>query len=87
MNKKLYLLRDEQNLPILSIYPGTVGGNKRLRIYGRLDCPSALYYIKQGLYIENRVFFLDTNTAKKAGYRPCAKCLPQEYKKWKNEKA
>jgi len=28
--------------------PGTLGGNSKLKIYGRLDCPSALRYLNKG---------------------------------------
>ena len=63
--------------------PGKFSGHKKLKIYGRLDCPSALKYIAKGQYIKNRVFFADEETAVAAGYRPCAVCMPKEYKKWK----
>ena len=53
------------------------------RIYGRLDCPSALRALAKGGYAANRVFFADEATAVAAGYRPCAKCLPAEYVRWK----
>ena len=64
--------------------PGLFGGHKKLRIYGRLDCPSALRYIAKGQYVKNRVFFKDEETAIAAGFRPCAKCMPKEYKLWKD---
>ena len=41
---------------------GLVGGHKKLKIYGRLDCPSALRYIAKGKYVKHRVFFLDEET-------------------------
>ena len=55
------------------------------KIYGRLDCPSALRWIAKGHYVKNRVFFKDEATAIAAGYRPCAVCMPNEYKKWKEK--
>ena len=67
----------------LSKIPGTLGGNKKLKIYGKLDCPSALNWISKGKYVDNRVFFEREEVAKKAGYRPCAKCMKKEYKLWK----
>ncbi len=63
--------------------PGKYGGHRRLKIYGRLDCPSALRYISEGHYIQHRVFFADEDTAIKAGYRPCGVCMKEAYKKWK----
>ena len=83
---KTYHLRDKNNEEYESFIPGTLGGNKRLKIYGRLDCPSALLHISKGKYIKNRVFFEDEETAIKAGYRPCAKCMRKEYLEWKNRK-
>ena len=62
---------------------GTLGGHRKTRIYGRLDCPSALRAIERGGYIKHRVFFADEATAKAAGYRPCARCLPERYQAWK----
>ncbi len=66
------------------ILPGTLGGHKKLKIYGKLDCSSALRWIKKGQYVKYRVFFKDEDTAIEAGYRPCAICMPDEYKEWKN---
>jgi hypothetical protein len=40
------------------------GGNARMKIYGRLDCPSALRAIKRGpTYPRYRVFFADEASA------------------------
>jgi len=36
-----------------------------------------------GGYVKDCVFFIDERTAKAAGYRPCAVCMPAEYKNWK----
>lgn len=54
-----------------------------MKIYGRLDCPSALRAIARGGYVRYRVFFADEATAIAAGYRPCARCLPGRYAEWK----
>ena len=62
---------------------GTLGGHRRTRIYGRLDCPSALRAIADGGYIKDRVFFADEDQAVAAGYRPCARCMPERYRDWK----
>lgn len=63
--------------------PGTLGGHRRLKIYGRLNCPSALSWIARGHYVKHRVFFADEKTAIAAGYRPCGRCLPERHKAWK----
>lgn len=70
--------------PYLSPTAGTLGGHRRRKIYGRLDCRSALQWLARGQYAQNRVFFADEPTARAAGYRPCAVCLPAEYRQWMN---
>lgn len=81
---KKFKLIDCNRQEYLSDIPGTLGGNKKIKIYGRLDCPSAKKWIEKGYYISNRVFFENEDIAVAAGYRPCAICMPNEYKKWKN---
>ena len=80
---KDYKLLTEDGI-ILSKIPGTIGGNKKLKIYGKLDCYNALSWIEKGYYIDNRVFFENEEIAIQLGYRPCAKCMKKEYIKWKN---
>ncbi len=69
--------------PYASRTPGTLGGHRRSRIYGRLDCPAALRAIERGGYVRDRVFFAHEATAVAAGYRPCAVCLPAAYADWR----
>jgi methylphosphotriester-DNA--protein-cysteine methyltransferase len=78
-----YTLIGADGVPYPSSVPGTLGGHRNARLYGRLDCPSALRAIARGGYVGNRVFFADETTAIGAGYRPCAVCLPTEYQAWK----
>jgi hypothetical protein len=61
---------------------GQWGGYKPAKIYGRLDCPSALRAITRGGYARYRVFFADEAAAIAAGYRPCAVCCPDRYSAW-----
>ena len=68
---------------VLSDTPGTLGGYRPKRIYGRLDCPSALRALARGGYTANRVFFADEAAAVAAGYRPCGICLRPAYAAWK----
>ncbi|MEU7739306.1 hypothetical protein [Nonomuraea sp. NPDC049158] len=82
-----YTLIGADGWPYVSVLPGTLGGHRRARLYGRLDCPSALRAISRGGYVRERVFFADEVTAIAAGYRPCAVCLPQAYQVWKVEQA
>lgn len=63
---------------------GTLGGHRRNRTYGRLDCKAARRALHLGGgYAQQRVFFADEATARAAGYRPCGTCMPDEYKAWK----
>ncbi len=78
-----YTLLGADQRPYLSTAAGTVGGHRRSRIYGRLDCPAALRAIAAGGYLRDRVFFEDEPTAIAAGFRPCAVCLPENYQIWK----
>jgi hypothetical protein len=66
-----------------SAAPGTLGGHRRSRIYGRLDCAGAAGAIARGGYVAHRVFFADEPAALAVGYRPCAVCMPDAYRAWK----
>jgi methylphosphotriester-DNA--protein-cysteine methyltransferase len=68
---------------VLSSVKGTLGGHRRNKIYGRLDCAGAQWWIARGHYVKQRVFFADEATAIAAGYRPCARCMPAEYAAWR----
>jgi methylphosphotriester-DNA--protein-cysteine methyltransferase len=70
-------------MPCQPAVKGRWGGHRGLKIYGRLDCPSALRAIAGGGYVRYRVFFADEATAIAAGYRPCAVCCPDRYRAWK----
>ena len=72
--------------PYQSLQVGQLGGHRKSRLYGKLDCRSALAAIAKGGYVANRIFFLDEATAVAAGYRPCAVCLPAKYAIWKAAK-
>ena len=86
LKAKPYFVTTAKNKQELSAISGSLGGHKKLKIYGRLDCPSANKYLAKGQYAKNRVFFLDEETAITAGYRPCAICMPEEYARWKANK-
>jgi methylphosphotriester-DNA--protein-cysteine methyltransferase len=81
--ERTWTLIGEDGRPYESRAPGTLGGHRRSRIYGRLDCPGALRWIARGHYVRHRVFFADQRTATAAGYRPCAICLPEDYQRWR----
>jgi hypothetical protein len=82
-----YTLLDADGRPYESAEPGTLGGHRRNRLYGRLDCPAALRALARGGYARHRVFFADEATAVAAGYRPCRACLPERYQAWQRRQA
>jgi methylphosphotriester-DNA--protein-cysteine methyltransferase len=55
-----------------------LGGNRRLKIYGKLSCKSGKRMKK-----ENRVFFASEKQAINEGYRPCGHCMKTKYQTWK----
>lgn len=85
MTTKIYKLIGTDGKPYESLTPGKLGGHRRNKIYGRLDCPGALRWIAKGHYVKQRVFFADEETAVSAGYRPCAVCMPEQYRTWKQD--
>ncbi len=78
-----YRLIGADGVEYLSETKGTLGGHRRNKIYGSLDCAGAKRWIARGHYVKQRVFFADEATAVAAGYRPCASCLPEAYTAWK----
>lgn len=78
---KRYRLLGPDGVEYESEQPGAFGGNRKARIYGRLDCASAIRALPRG-YARHRVFFADEATAIAAGYRPCGNCLRAEYRAW-----
>lgn len=84
---KMYKLLGADGKIYLSETPGEFGGNSKLKIYGRLDCPSALSTIRRfpGSYEQKRVFFQDEKTALAAGYRPCGNCLRKKYDEYMSD--
>jgi len=78
-----YTLTDADGRPYTREVKGQWGGYKQAKVYGRLDCPSALRAITRGGYVRHRVFFADEAAAIVAGYRPCGVCCPSRYTAWK----
>ena len=82
-SSKRYKLFNGQRQTCLSETPGTLGGYRPNRIYGRLDCPSASRHLASGQYAKHRVFFADEPTAIAAGFRPCGVCMKERHELWK----
>ncbi|MEP6813045.1 MAG: Ada metal-binding domain-containing protein [Actinomycetota bacterium] len=79
----MYKLIGADGKQVLSKTPGTLGGHRKNKIYGRLDCAGAARWIAKGHYVKQRVFLADEATAIAAGYRPCANCMPEAYAAWR----
>jgi Metal binding domain of Ada len=80
---KLYTLLDRYGEPYQSPAKGLLGGNRRSKVYGTMDCPVALSLLRRGFEPKHRVFFADEETAIAAGFRPCGSCMRQRYREWK----
>jgi methylated-DNA-[protein]-cysteine S-methyltransferase len=85
--QRTWTLMGADGKPYESRTPGTLGGHRRSKGYGRLDCRAALHWIAKGHYVKHRVFFANEETAVAAGYRPCAVCMPERYAEWKRQHA
>ena len=84
MPSRTYHLTGPDGAEYRSAMKGTLGGHRRSKVYGRLDCPGATRALARGgPYAKYRVFFADEATAIKAGYRPCGLCMRAEYAAWK----
>jgi hypothetical protein len=84
LTTKTYHLLGADGRSYASETKGVLGGNRRLKIYGLLDCPAALRAIKRGgPYPRHRVFFADEASAIAAGYRPCGACMRDAYRQWR----
>jgi hypothetical protein len=82
--EKLYTLIGADGNRYTTTEKGTIGGYRKERRYGRLDCKVARRALANGaLYAQQRVFFADEAAAVAAGYHPCAACMPEEHKAWK----
>jgi methylphosphotriester-DNA--protein-cysteine methyltransferase len=80
---KTYTLLGRDGEPYQSAEKGELGGHRRTRVYGRLDCPVALSLLRRGFKPRHRVFFADEATAIAAGFRPCGACMRLRYREWR----
>lgn len=86
-SNQTFTLMGPDGRPYSSVLPGSFGGHRGGKLYGRLDCRAAHQAMARGGYVKHRVFFADEATAIAAGYRPCAVCMPYEYAAWKKTQA
>jgi hypothetical protein len=81
---KTYTLLDRAGRPYQSETKGLLGGHGGTKVYGRLDCPVALSFLRRGFEPKHRVFFADEETAIAAGFRPCGACMRERYAAWRS---
>ncbi|MBK0380756.1 Ada metal-binding domain-containing protein [Mucilaginibacter segetis] len=53
-------------------------GNRKLKIYGTLQCTSG-----KRMKAANRIFFISETEALNNGYRPCGHCMKVKFLIWK----
>jgi methylphosphotriester-DNA--protein-cysteine methyltransferase len=56
------------------------GGNRKLKIAGNLHCGAG-----KRMKTLHRVFFSSMEEAIAEGYRPCGRCMREQYKLWKKK--
>ena len=81
---KRYTLLDREGRPYGSTTKGLLGGHRRTKVYGTMDCPVALSLLRRGFEPRHRVFFADEETAIAAGFRPCGACMRERYTAWRS---
>jgi hypothetical protein len=84
---KMFHLLGADGQMVMSPTKGILGGHRRTKVYGQMECPSARRALANGGYRQDRVFFADEATAVAAGFRPCHSCMPVEYQAWKERSA
>ena len=62
----------------------SMGGHRKYKIYGHLNCPNAAKWVAKGYYVKQRVLFTNESEAIENGYRPCGCCMKKEYQQWKS---
>ena len=80
---KTYRLLGPDGKTYESTTPGELGGNSKDMIYGKLSCPAANSALPKG-YASHRVFFANESEAIAASYRPCGRCMREQYSRWKS---
>jgi hypothetical protein len=74
-----------EDISILDL-PKIICGNKRTRVYGKAICSATNGHSIINSSLPVCVVFQSEDEAIRLGYRPCAKCMQQEYAKWKAHK-
>ena len=78
-----YKLIDSEGQSYESETPGTLGGHRGNRVYGRLDCEGALRWIAKRALPMPSAFFSDEATPRRRLPALRDYCLPEAYSAWK----
>lgn len=70
------------NISILDL-PNMICGNKKTKIFGRATCSATGGHLLLDSDNPYSVIFDNIDAAKAVGYRPCSKCMKDDYLKWK----
>ena len=71
---------NRQLLGLIRRHTIVLGGHRKLKIYGTLQCRSGKRMLR-----ENRVFFTSEAEAIAASFRPCGHCMRDAYLAWKKK--
>ncbi len=65
--------------------PNVYSGNKRTKIYGKASCSATEGHLILKKDEKDRKLFDNPDEAESLGFRPCSKCMPEAYSKWKQK--
>ncbi len=71
-----------EGLSILDL-PKTICGNKRTKIFGKATCSATNGHLVLNSTLSDSMVFESKEEAISLGYRPCARCMPKDYAKWR----
>lgn len=71
-----------ENTSILDL-PKIICGNRKTKVYGKATCSATNGHSMLNGALPDCIVFQSKNEAARSGYRPCAKCMQEEYLKWK----
>lgn len=65
--------------------PSTICGNRKTKVYGKATCVATNGHLILNSDNPYGEIFDSIHEAEAAGYRPCSKCMKDDYLKWKKE--
>ena len=86
LSYKKYKLTDGEGKEYLSYEQGSFCGNRRTKIFGKLDCSYENNWFTNLFVYDDKVYFASVEDALSAGFKPCRFCMPNEYEEYKKSK-